>query len=393
MNAPPRRHGDPYRNLAWMRSTMPVAEVPSPDVRTWLVTSYELARTLLTDDRLSNDAGTGGLQSSGASLLGTDAPTHPRLRKLVAGFFTPRVIERLRADIGVTVAQTVDGFASLGKAELARELALPVPVTVIHDILGVPASARAAPAEVMSMFYRVGFLPDPAGIATGEVDRYVHDLISDTVAAHRTDGSSGIIGDLTSRVDMGEVSSHERASLVYTLLGAGHTTTVPFLAGMILRLLEDPSRRPTGPSSIRNVVDEALRYDSAVQATVNRYAREPMTAAGVNIAPGDRIIISLAGANRDPDRFADPDEFRSDGAGRPSNLAFGHGPHACLGPHLARLEAEVVIGVLFDRLQDVRLVDPPGATVWTWGPMLRGPATVSVEFTPEAEGQRDEESE
>jgi cytochrome P450 len=372
---------DPYPNLAWLRSTMPIAEVPGAGGTAWFVTSYEHARTLLADPRLSNDArhATDGVPPEQPDLLSTDAPAHTRLRKAVSAAFTPRAVQRMRPAIADICRTAIDAFAARGTADLMADYALPVPVAVIHTLLGVPADEQEDPAHVMDLFYRAGFAEEPGGPALAEVDDYVRRIVEYKRAHPGDDLTTGLLGCL----DRGElVDEAELHGMIYVLLGAGHTTTVPFLGAAVLRLLCRPGEAAAmldDADRLRAVVDEALRHDSAVQASVNRYALDRIDIGDVVIGKGDRLVISLAAANRDPARFAEPEEF-APAAARPSHLAFGHGIHVCLGVHLARLEGEIALEALFRRIPSVRLAIAEDDVAWALGPMLRGPRELPVTF-------------
>jgi cytochrome P450 len=172
--------------------------------------------------------------------------------------------------------------------------------------------------------------------------------------------------------------------MILSVLGAGHVTTVQFLGAAAVRLMQHPEQLAAlqaGTVAWPAAVAEMLRYDSPVQASAYRHVTEDMEIGGVRLAKGDAVLISLAAANRDPSRFPRPDEFRIDRQPR-GNLAFGHGAHLCLGAHLARLEGEIALSILFRRLPDLRLAIPFERIVWTYGPMLRGPHRLPVTFRP-----------
>lgn len=375
---------DPYANLAWMRATMPVAQIPSAEGRpTWFVTSYASARTLLADPRLSNDHSTATGSAAGQrDLLGSDPPRHTRLRQLVAAAFSPRAVQRLRPAVAEICESAVASFAGRGSADLMAEYALPVPVRVIHTVLGVPPDRYDDPATVMDLFYRAGFVDGPDSAAMAEVEARVRSIVE----YKRTHPGDDVTTDLLGAVERGELSGTELHGMVYALLGAGHTTTVPFLGAALLRVLDRPELIGdllVDPACPRAVVEEALRHDSAVQMSVYRYATTDFEIAGNRIGRGDRLVISLAAANRDPDRFDGPDTFVP-GPDRPSHLAFGHGIHVCLGAHLARLEGEIALTTLFRRLPAARLAVATEQIAWAFGPMLRGPRELPVVYPQEA---------
>lgn len=382
---------DPYPNYAWMREHAPVSPIFSPHAAgtTWLVTSYDLVRASLADTRLSNDdrnsSGPPAPFGSGEwdparGLLDLDRPEHARLRRLVAGAFSPGAVDRMRGMVQRVTDDAIDSFAGSGACDLVESFSLPVPVGIIHEVLGVPASQREAPSRCLDLFYRAG-MTQPIDVAalTALLDYvkrltdYKHANPGDDVAAHLLRGIES--GDLR--------DENELLSMVLSVLGAGHVTTVQFLGCAVLRLLQHPDQLAAareGRIPWAAVVNEVLRYDSPVQASAYRYASQDLEIGGVKIAKGDSVLISLAAANRDPERFEEPDRFRADRDAR-GNVAFGHGTHLCLGAQLARLEGEIALETLFRRLPDLSLDVRTDDVVWAYGPMLRGPRRLPVTFS------------
>nr|WP_198151201.1 cytochrome P450 [Kibdelosporangium sp. MJ126-NF4]CEL12862.1 putative cytochrome P450 hydroxylase [Kibdelosporangium sp. MJ126-NF4]CTQ98548.1 putative cytochrome P450 hydroxylase [Kibdelosporangium sp. MJ126-NF4] len=387
----PKGDPDPYPNYAWLREKAPVSAMFSPHGigGTWLVTSYEIARTALADPRLSNDSRNSGEQVSAEAaedddtargLLDLDRPEHARLRKLVNGSFSPTAVTRWRPMMERICHAAIDRIAEQGEADLVGSFALPVPVAIIHEVLGVPEDQRKDPARCFDLFYRAGLARPPDASLYRELIAYVDHFI-DYKQRNRGDDITSMLLD---QLDAGELyDERELRSMLLGVLGAGHVTTVQFFGCAILRLLANTDQLAAllaGDTGWASGVNEMLRIDSPIQATVYRYATEDLELGGVRIARGDAVLISLAAANRDPARFDRPDLFDADRASR-SNLAFGHGAHLCLGAHLARLEGEIGLDILFRRLPDLRLAIPPDDVVFAYGPMLRGPRQVPVSFT------------
>ncbi|WP_422771347.1 cytochrome P450 family protein [Plantactinospora sp. WMMC1484] len=387
--------GDPdvYRHFDWMRSTMPVGSVVGPDGEgtAWLVTSYEHARACLADPRLSNErrhsaTATEGEDEDEGDLLGKDPPQHTRLRKLVSPILSRGAVARLRPRITEVCSSLIDAFAARGTADLVAEYAWPIPWAVVHDLLGIPESERMSASRCIDRFLVAGYheqqrqgRPTPA---TDELMGYIRELIA-YKRRHRGDDLTTVMIDGFDRNDI--QSEAELEGMLYVILGAGQVSTGPMIAAATLRLLEDPAqltRLHAGETDWRLVIEEALRYDAPVQTSVSRYALTDLELGGVRIAKGDRVIVSLAAANRDPARFPDAARFQPD-AERPSHLAFGHGIHLCVGAPLARLEGEICLRVLFDRLPSLRLAVPAGDTAWALGPELRSPREIPVRFDPE----------
>jgi cytochrome P450 len=375
---------DPYGNYAWLREHAPVSPLPSASgtATTWLVTSYEHAKACLVDTRLSNDArhGVGVAPDPTADdhdLLATDAPHHTRLRKLAASAFGPRAVEALRPRIERLCAETVAQLAGRAEADLVADYTVPIPVAVIHEVLGIPEHARKAPDRCMDLFFRASLTQPRDAAAARELEEYLDGLIALKRARPGDDLTTKLLGDL----DRGDILHEgELRSLLFALVGAGHTTTIPLLGAAVLRLLQHPDALAevlADPARWRGCVDEALRYDSPVQASVNRYATSGMTLGAAQVGQGDTVLVSLAAANRDPAWFAEPDRFRPDRDPKP-HLAFGQGAHFCLGAPLARVEAEIALRALFEGLPGIRLLVDPARVPWTGGPMLRGPGALPV---------------
>ncbi|AUS80721.1 cytochrome P450 [Actinoalloteichus sp. AHMU CJ021] len=376
---------DPYPNLAWLRREMPVSSVPASGgtAPLWFVTSYEVGRALLTDERLSNTDPAppeDGTPVAG-NLLGIDAPDHTRLRRSLASAFTPRALAAHQPAIERICSRAVDAMERAGETDLVPGYTLPVPVAVIHEVLGIPPRERRPPEVVMDLFMR----SDLNGADDPDAVKQTADYVAALIGYKRHHRGADLLSHLLDQLDEGRLRSEEELhGLVYVLLGAGHTTTVPLLGSAVLRLLTRPEYREPAvladSRALRAVVDETLRIDSPIQSSVHRYAVERLEVGGAVIEPGDRVVISFAGANRDPARFGEPDAFlpdRSDGG----HLGFGHGVHSCIGAQLARLEAETALRVLFRRLPYLTLAVPPEDIAWTLGPMLRGPRELPVTFS------------
>lgn len=388
---PDRGDPDPYPNYRWLRDNQPVCPMATQGDagRTWLVTSYDLVRAGLADARLSYDdrnaahpgeAEDFGEFSVSRGLLDLDAPEHTRLRKLVSAAFRPAEISGLRGRIEQICHRAVDSFVARGRADLVAEYALPVPLAVIHEVLGVPESERLDPARCFDLSYRVGFVQprDPA------VVRAIVDYVKHIAAYKRTHPGDDLTSGLLRSVgeEGGLRDENELHTMILAVLRAGHLSTVQFIGTAIVRLLERPAdadRLLSGEVPWRAAVNEMLRYDAPVHAAEYRYALEDLEIGGTQVAKGDRLLMSIAAANRDPAKFDDPERFVVDRNAR-GDLSFGHGAHLCLGSHLARLEAEVALGVLFERLGDLRLAIRSADVAWAFGPMLRGPRAVPVTF-------------
>ncbi|MFE5852664.1 cytochrome P450 [Streptomyces sp. NPDC056500] len=369
---------DPYPGYAWLRENDPVCPMDDPHVpgRMWLVTRYDDVRACLADRRLGNCAPVNP-DPHPPGLSNLDDPEHARLRRLIAAAFTPAAVSRLRDRIARTCAHAVESFAGRGHADLVAEYTRELPVAVVHDLLGIPKAERAPAADVLDMWYRGKFQQPHDEMKLAEVRDYAWRL-----AAYKRSHPGD---DLPTRlIESGALTGDELEVMVMTLIGAGHITTIQLLGTTILRLLGDPGQRAAllgGDIDWSQAINELLRLDSPDHVAEYRYADEDMTIGDTHVGKGDVVLLSLAAANHDPNRFPDPDALDLTRDARP-HLAFGHGPHACLGSHLVKLETEIAITTLFGRLPDLTLDIPSDEIDWGYAPTFRGPRALPVTFTP-----------
>jgi cytochrome P450 PksS len=386
--ASPRFKASSHPFYARLRDHAPVSRVRLSRRRmAWLVTRYDDVLRVLKDPRFVKDrlhATAAGdrvtrpwtpafLRPLSRNMLDVDEPDHTRLRTLVHTAFTPRLIERLRERIQSLADGLLDAAECRGTAELVADYALPIPATVIADLLGVPATDQhrfhrwsATIVAVSSGRDFLGALPHAFALL-----RYLRALI----ARRRMEPRDDLITGLVQAEEAGDrLSEDEMLAMVFLLLVAGHETTVNLIASGTLALLEHPEQRKRlseEPALIRPAIEELLRFTSPVELATERYASDDVEIAGTMIPCGALVLVALGSANWDARQFTDPD--RLDLTREPNrHLAFGQGPHYCLGASLARLEGQIAIATLFGRLPDLRLVDGLGATRWRRGLFLRG---------------------
>jgi pimeloyl-[acyl-carrier protein] synthase len=319
-------------------------------------------------------------QAIHSTLLMLDPPAHTRLRRMVNKAFTPRVVEGLRGRIQTLVDELLDRVASQRHMELVHDLAYPLPVTVIAELLGIPTADRA---RFKQWSDTLAILLDPLQAADGlgpterafaEISAYMRPIFAERRQAPRDD----LISALVTVEDQGQTLDEiELLSLSMLILGAGHETTTNLLANAVLALLRNSDERrrlQDDPALIGTAVEEFLRYDSPVQTT-DRVATVDCEVAGHPIRKGSVVALLLGAANRDPARFADPDRLD---LGRPDNhhLSFGHGAHFCLGAALARLEAQIAIPTLLRRFPDLDGDRAPRE--WKRSVVLRGPTALRL---------------
>ncbi|SFP97536.1 Cytochrome P450 [Amycolatopsis arida] len=334
----------------------------------WLVTSYALARAVLADPRFSarselrhspvrrpraDDLGPGGRTPPGF-FIGMDPPEHTRFRRLLAGEFTVRRMDRLRPRIEAIVGERLDAMAAAGPpVDLVPEFALPVPSLVICELLGVPYADRDRFQRDSAALLRLDVTDEVATAAVRGLREYLRDLV------RRLRAEPG--EDLLSALAAGDrLTEDELVGIAFLLLVAGHETTANMLALGTFAALGEPDLLAAFRGSAEDVaaaVEELLRYLSIVHFGVSRTAKEDVELAGQRIRAGECVLAWLPAANRDPERFPDPDRPEPARAGA-GHLAFGHGVHQCLGQQLARMELRIGFTALFARFPGLRLAVP-----------------------------------
>ncbi|MFH9423771.1 cytochrome P450 [Streptomyces sp. NPDC017529] len=398
---------DPYPAYAWLREHAPVhrTELPS-GVEAWLVTRYADARQALADARLSKNPahhseaahGKGKVGIPGerganlmTHLLNIDPPDHTRLRRLVSKAFTPRRIARFAPRVQELTDAFVDSFAERGEADLIHEFAFPLPIYAICDLLGVPREDQDDFRDWAGMMIRHGKGPR-GGVARSvkKMRGYLAELIHRKRETLGEEGTDDLISGLIRASDHGEhLTENEAAAMAFILLFAGFETTVNLIGNGVYQLLRHPEQRELLQKAaaegdtglLATGVEELLRYDGPVELATWRFATEDLTIGGQRIAAGDPVLVVLAAADRDPERFSGPDVLdlsRRDN----QHLGYGHGIHYCLGAPLARLEGQTAIATLLTRLPDLRLATEPDDVRWRGGLIMRGLRALPVEFTP-----------
>jgi cytochrome P450 len=402
---------DPYPAYAWLREHSPVHRTTLPSgVEAWLVTRYADARQALADARLSKNPGHHG-QSSGRTgipgergadlmthLLNIDPPDHTRLRRLVSKAFTPRTVATFEPRVREITDRLIDGFAAHGSADLIHEFAFPLPIYAICDLLGVPPEDQDDFRDWAGMMLRHQ-KPGHGGGQKGGVARAVKKMrgyLAELIHRKRADLASGQAGDdliseLIRASDHGEhLTENEAAAMAFILLFAGFETTVNLIGNGLYALLTHPEQRAQLQASLdrgesallATAVEELLRYDGPVELATWRYATTALSLGGQDIAVGDPVLVVLAGADRDPSRFDQPDLLDLTRRDNP-HLGFGHGIHYCIGAPLARLEAQYALAALLRRLPDLALGAAPADLRWRGGLIMRGLRQLPVNFTGE----------
>jgi cytochrome P450 len=384
---------DPHPVLAELRESGPVHRLDgSTGVPVWMVTRYDDVLAALSDPRLSNDphhasALTEVLRGDflSRSMIGADPPEHTRLRRLVSKAFTARRVEGLRPRVQEITDALLDRITPRGSADLVAEFGLPLPITVIGELLGVPETDRDRFREWTDEMLDRPFDPgSDLPLVTAARER-MHGYLADLVAAKRARPADDLLTDLVEATDEGErLDTQELLAMTFLLLIAGYVTTVSLIGNGTLALLRHPEqldRLRADLSLVPQAVEELLRFDGPVNPGLTRFALEDLEIGGVRIPRGEMVLLAIAAADRDPRRYPDPDRLDV-GAVDPGHLAFGHGMHYCLGAPLARLEGQIAFTAMLTRLPGLALAAREDELRWTGGGVLRSLRELPVTFDP-----------
>ena len=371
------------------------------------VTGYDEASAALLDPRFSVDAFSMMTEEQLAqmpetaeefrplrrSVLSVDPPDHTRLRKLVQKNFTAGEIEKLRPRIREIAEALVDEAIAAAEArgetapnrtmELISQFSYPLPMTVIAEMLGVPEADRDDVrrwSENLLSSQRA--TPDQQEDTLRNLRAFI-DYLRTLFAAKRVEPGDDLISAMVQAEEDGDkLDEDELLSMVFILIVAGHITTVNLIASTVFALLTHPdqiAKLKANRSLVKNTVEETLRYWGPAETTTARFAKEEVELGGVTIGRGEPLIAALAAADRDPDRFANPEAFDIERADANRHMAFGKGLHVCLGAPLARLEGQVALEVLLDRLPDLALGVPAEEITWQ-ASFLRSLTALPVKF-------------
>ena len=382
----PAFRDDPYPSLRRLREVDPVNLTP---IGFWRLTRYADVMRLLYDVPAGTRTTDGVLPGVDESLSGQrqfmlqqDPPAHTRLRRLVSRAFTPRAIAAMRPSIQRIVDQCLDRVAPRGEMDVIADLALPVPSTVICEMLGVPVADRdrfTLWTAQATFGLAAGVLPPEMLAQAAAAGMALAAYFQELIAARRTRLGDDLLSALIRAEEEGDrLSPSELISQAIGLLIAGFETTIGLIGNGVRALVEHPeelAKLRARPELIASAVEECLRYDGPIILTA-RVLHADAEFGGKTIPRDAKVWGMLAAANRDPAVFRAPDTF--DIERQPNeHLAFGGGAHFCLGAHLARLEGQIAIGSLVERFHDLALLSP---TV-EWGPSLfRVPGRLPLRF-------------
>jgi unspecific monooxygenase len=297
------------------------------------------------------------------SILEMEPPEHTRLRNLVNRAFVSRQVERLAPRIAALARERIDAFARDGAAELIEAFAAPIPVAVITDLIGVP---RAMGPQLLNWshrmvaMYQFGVTRD-VELSAAAASKKFADFMRGYARARRVELRDDLISQLlVAESEEGRLSEDELVTTCILLLNAGHEATVHAIGNAVRTILDrglDPRTLFADPKATAATVEELLRIDPPLHL-FTRYALEDVEIAGVSLKKGEKVGLLLGAANRDPERFPDPDAFKPNRDPNP-HVTFGAGLHFCVGAPLARLEMAIALPILFDRLPGLRLAERP----------------------------------
>jgi cytochrome P450 len=392
---PPRRYPfmrvrlEPDPQYAELRRSEPICRVQLPyGPPAWLVTDYHLTKAVLGDARFSRAAAVGrdnprdtalDISQVAESVLSMDPPEHTRIRKLVGKAFTPRRVEGLRPRAAEIAAALLDDMIASGPpADLVDDFSFPLPAIMICELLGVPEGDRQ-----VFRGWANAILATTATTSVQEQNAYLHLVayIADLIAERRAHPGDDMLTELVlARDNDDRLSEPELLVLAITLLVAGHETTAHQITNMAYTLLSHPRHLRQvmqRPELMPAAVEEMLRFNVFASAMNPRIATTDVELGNVVVRAGDPVLCSRSSANRDEEVFSGANELDFCRDPNP-HVAFGYGPHFCLGANLARMELQVALGMVFSRFPGLRIAVPEGGLSWHSDTVMRGLVTFPV---------------
>ncbi|WP_128894845.1 cytochrome P450 family protein [Longirhabdus pacifica] len=336
--------------------------------RTWLVTRYEDVQAILKDnDRFAQTKSAlcpfqheklpESIEILNTNMLRMEPPEHTRLRRLAAKVFSPRMTQKLEPQVKEITQKLLDKMEQKEEIDLIRDFALPLPIEVISDLLGIPEGERTK-FITWSNIVITGILNQEKMIQQIDTLDEFFDYISNLIRTRKEEPGNDLITALIqAHEEEDKLSERELLSMLLLLIVAGHETTVNLINNGVLALLENEEQKKlfmSDPSIVDTAMNEFLRYYSPVEVSTGRWAKQDFVLHGKEIKMGDQVLACIASANRDPNVFEHPNQLDITRAHNP-HLAFGYGTHHCLGDSLARLEGRIAISMLFERFPHLQV--------------------------------------
>lgn len=362
----------------------------APDHPVWVVTRYKDARTVLSHPDVRRDAKqaaelyfrrTGKRPAEHGNalshhMLNVDPPEHTRLRGLIGKAFTSRQVEALHPYVETVTAGLIDAMAQRDTADLMGDFAVPLTIAVICELLGVPENGREGIRSSWEQHADLLLAEEADLLATHQAE-YLHGLLAEKRRQLGDDVFSGLV---QAAEEAGELSESELVSMAHLLLMSGFETTMNMIGNAMVTLLTHPERLDQlrrRPDLLPDALEEIVRYDSPVRASMLRFTVGAVELDDVTIPAGEYILVSNRSANHDAERFPQPEmiDFGRDVDG---HLGYGYGAHYCIGASLARLESRIAIGRLLERFPGLSLAVPPQELQWLPITFLRALVAVPV---------------
>jgi len=392
----PAFKANPFPFYARLRVEAPVFPVTvRAKQRGWLVTRYDDVVTVFKDERLAKNRHNAMtpeqlkhaiwippmFKALDRNLLGLDSPDHTRLRALIHKAFVPRMIEQIRDQIQTLAHELLDKAEAKGSMDIIADFALPLPLIIIGRILGVPPEDNTKFHNWTKTFVSAGsnanmFVLVPTLM---RFMGYLKKLIKERRARPKDDLISAMV---EAKEGTDRMTDDEVLAMIFILLSAGHETTVNLIGSGVLALLEHPeqiAKLRGDPTLAKPAIEELVRYVCPVEMATERYARETLTIAGTTIPRGELVLGVIASANRDSNQFINPDVLDITRE-QNKHLGFGLGAHYCIGAPLARLEGQIAITTLIQRMPHLRLSVAPDQLRWNGTFILRGLHALPVSF-------------
>ncbi|MFE2961069.1 cytochrome P450 family protein [Nocardia tengchongensis] len=376
----------PYEILAELRRNSPIAKIALPGEQSgWLVTRYGDVDALFRDSRVTSNpadvyppeviAAVFPHGEFSAALLQSmiftnDTSDHTRLRKLVSVSFTPRFIETWQPRIQQIIDELVDRLPEHGEIDFVREIAFPLPMRVLSEMIGVP-TADLEKFRTWSNLY-VDSMGNPAAALAikGEMQSFLH-YLHELIEAKQNAPTHDLLGQLIQvELEGDRLSRQELIGMAQLLILAGNETTATLLSSAMLTFFQHPDQAQAvkdDPALLKHAIEEIIRYKSPLMNANDRWVLEDFEFQGQRLRKGDQIYLCVTSANRDEERFSNAAAFDIRREDNQRHLGFGRGMHYCLGAPLARLIATVALGTLLRRLPDIELGTDMGELTWRPG--------------------------